>query len=316
MGLLHEAARTSFTLFRIIVPVLILTKVAQDLHLVEALGRALAPVMQLVGLPGSMGLVWATAMATNLYGGMAAFAQLAPAEHLTTAQATVLTTMMLVAHALPVEIRVAQKAGPRLRFMLGFRLVGAMVLGWILHEVYSRTGTLQGANVAIFTSSAAANPPWGQWAIGQLRTLAMMFVIIFLLLLLLKTLKRVGAVDLLTRLLAPVLRALGMSREAAPLTIIGMTMGIAYGGGLLIAEARAGHLRSRDVFYSLSLLGLCHSLIEDTLLMMSLGGHASGVLWGRAAFALVVVFILVKALARVPEDAFNRMLFRENRPVG
>ena len=40
----------------------------------------------------------------------------AAAEIVTTAQATVLATMMLIAHTLPVELRIAQKSGPRLLF--------------------------------------------------------------------------------------------------------------------------------------------------------------------------------------------------------
>jgi len=307
--LVRETRDTSFTLFRIIIPVMILTKILQEVGAVEALGRMLAPLMELLGLPGSMALVWAAAMVTNLYGGMAAFAQLAPEAHLTAAQATVLTTMMLVAHALPVELRVAQKAGPRLRFMGLFRFIGALVIGGLLNLIYTRTGMLQQANVALWTPAPEQASWWG-WAIDQVRILAMMFLIILLLLTLLKTLKYLGVTEWLTRRLSPLLRAMGMGREAAPLTIIGMTMGIAYGGGLIIAEARAGHLKSRDIFFSLALLGLCHSLIEDTLLMISLGGHVSGVLFGRAIFAVGVVFLLVKALAAVPDPVFNRFFFR------
>lgn len=310
---LRQGCRTSFTLFRIIVPVMVLTKILQELRGVDLLGRALGPVMHAVGLPGSMGLVWASAMLTNLYGGMAVFAQLAPAEHLTAAQATVLTTMMLVAHALPVELRIAQKAGTRFRFMVVLRLGGALALGFLLHQFYTRTGMLQHANVAIWTAPAAPPTLWA-WAIQQLRTLVMMFLIILTLLSLLAVLKAAGITELLTRMLAPLLRLLGMSRTAAPLTIIGMTLGLAYGGGLIIEEARAGHLAPRDVFFSLSLLGLCHSLIEDTLLMISLGGHVSGVLLGRAAFSIVVVFLLVRLLSRLGEDTFNRLLFRPAKP--
>ncbi len=78
-----------------------------------------------------MGLVWATAMVTNLYGGIVVFASLAPEAHLTVAQITVLTTMMLVAHALPVELRIAQKAGSRLHAMAFLRIAGALTLGWL-----------------------------------------------------------------------------------------------------------------------------------------------------------------------------------------
>ncbi|HKL25064.1 MAG TPA: nucleoside recognition domain-containing protein, partial [Desulfuromonadales bacterium] len=102
---LKDAVATSLPLYKIIIPISLVTKLLTEFGLTERLGAGLAPVMEVVGLPGSMGLVWATAMVTNLYGGMVVFASLAPDAALSVAQVTVLTTMMLVAHALPVELR-------------------------------------------------------------------------------------------------------------------------------------------------------------------------------------------------------------------
>ena len=72
-------------LFRIMIPVLIIVKLLESAGAISVLGRVLAPVMSLVGLPGSMGLVWAAAMITSLYGGIAVFLTLAPAAGLSSA---------------------------------------------------------------------------------------------------------------------------------------------------------------------------------------------------------------------------------------
>ncbi|MBN2418302.1 MAG: hypothetical protein JXL81_02875, partial [Deltaproteobacteria bacterium] len=97
-----------------------------------------------------------------------------------------------------------------------------------------------------------------------------------------------------------------MSKDAAPITIIGMTMGIGYGGGLIIREAKSGTLTGRDIFFSLSFMGLMHSMIEDTMLMILLGGHVTGVLIFRFLFAMTVIFTIVKLMKKVPEAAFKR----------
>jgi hypothetical protein len=94
----REALKTSYDLFKIIIPISILTKLLTDAGVTHYLGLALSPVMEVVGLPGSMGLVWATTLVTNIYGGIVVFASLAPEANLTIAQVTVLTTMMLIAH--------------------------------------------------------------------------------------------------------------------------------------------------------------------------------------------------------------------------
>ena len=308
-GLLREALGTSWTLFRIMVPVLIVVRLLQQVGAVEWLGSLLGPVMRLVGLPGSMGLVWATAMVVNLYTAMAVFASVAPQEPLTVAQVTVLASMMLVAHGLLVELRIAQKAGPRLRAMAVLRLAGAFALGWSLNQIYTRGGFLQATNKPLFTRPPA-DPSWATWAQSQATNLCLIFLIILSLLFLMKVLKRVGITALLTRLLGPVLRMLGMSKDAAPITIVGMTLGLTFGGGLIIREAQSGRLSKRDVFFSLALMSLCHSLIEDTILMTALGAHPSGILLGRITFSLVVVFLLVKLLGAVSEDLFDRFFVR------
>jgi len=116
--------------------------------------------------------------------------------------------------------------------------------------------------------------------------------------------------DLLARLMEPGLRLLGMSRDAAPVTVIGMTLGLTYGGGIIIQEARSGILGKRDVFFSLALMGLTHSLIEDTIVMMMLGGRLSGVLVWRTAFSLLAIFLLVRLLGHLSDKAFEKYFCR------
>ena len=63
---------------------------------------------------------------------------------------------------------------------------------------------------------------------------------------------------------------------------------------MLIKEARSGHLSQRDIFLTLGFLGLCHSIIEDTLLVFLLGADLSGILWARVVFALLVIGLLAR----------------------
>ena len=250
----------------------------------------------------------------NVYTGLMVFASLAPGLELTVAQVTIVTTMILVAHALPVELRIAQKVGTRFRAMLLLRLGGAFLLGWLLHMTYQLTGTLQQTSQALW-SQPAAGPGWGSWLVSQLQSMLVIFVIILALVVVLEFLKKIGITALMTRLLEPLLTLLGMSREFAPLAIIGMTLGISYGGGLLIREAETGQLGKRDIFMSLALMGLCHSVIEDTLVMLVFGAHISGVLWARVVFTLIAVFIVAQLLKVVPLSVFERYLVRPVKGV-
>lgn len=299
-----ESTGVTFTLFKVMIPLIILVKILQEFGAISIVSALLEPVMGWVGLPGSMGLVWATAMLTNLYGGIAVFASLSAENGLTIAQMTVLTTMMLVAHALPVEVAIARQAGVRYLVMLIIRLGSALALGALLNWIYLSGDWLQGAATLAWRPTAL-EPGLMAWAINELAGLGIIFLIILLLILVLRTLDKIGAAIYLTRLFQPLLRLLGIGDEAINITVVGMTLGISYGGGLLIKEAKAGHVSPKDVLFAMTLLGLSHSLIEDTLLMLLVGGHISGVFWARIFFTFAAVFLFVRLIAILPDSRLS-----------
>jgi len=311
MAVLREASAAAGMLFKIMIPIIIGVKVLQELGLIPYLARPLAPIMEIVGLPGSMGLVWATALVNNLYAAMVVYFSLAADDPLTCAQITILATMMLMAHALPLEGKIAQKAGTRFIFQALARAGGAFIVGWVLHLGYSATGWLQEPSRLFWEPAETGSGGLGFWALDQVRNLAMIFCIILVLVALMRLLQYFGVTQALVRFLQPVLRLLGISGEAAPIAIVGMTMGLAYGGGLILHEAKSGRVARQDIFFSLTLMGLCHSIIEDTLLMTLLGAHVSGLLWARLLFSLLFVFLLVRLVRALPASLINRFLYQQ-----
>lgn len=295
VSLLRETWLTSWELIRITIPVAIITKILQELGLIGYLSMVLEPVMQLIGLPGSLGLVWATAMLTNLYGGIAVFAALAPELGLTGAQITVLCSAMLIAHSLPIELTVSKRAGASLLPITVLRLVGAVVYAFILNRLCLAFGLWQEKATLLFKTTTGSADIW-QWGLGLLQNMGLIVVVIFCIIICMRILKALGILTLLEKILAPVLPFFGMSRQAAPITVVGMLMGIGYGGALIIRETAQGKISREEVFNSMALLALCHGLVEDTLLMAAIGGKFGGILWGRIVFALIVTFILVRVL--------------------
>ncbi|MFW6082266.1 MAG: hypothetical protein ACOC7W_10145 [Desulfosalsimonas sp.] len=310
VSVFREAGRVSLDLFRIMIPILILVKLLQEMGWIAYLALPLNPMMKIVGLPPEMGLVWATALVNNIYGAAIVFLSLSPELSLTSAQVTVLSTMILVAHALPVEVKIAQESGNRFLFQAFIRVGGALLLGFILHWLYYLTGWLQQENVIFWQGEISKTPGLLVWGLDQLRNLGFIFCVILALIILLRVFNRLGITEILIRLLQPLLRFMGIGREAAPLTIVGMTMGLTYGGGLIIRESKSGRVEPRDVFASVTLMGLTHSLVEDTLLMFMLGGHLSGILAARLIFSLLVVAALVRGLGRMSDSFVHRFLFK------
>ena len=302
---LKEACSTTVTLLKIMIPISIIVKILDYYGLIDVIGNYLSPVMGVVGLPGEFGLVWATAMVTNIYGALVVFFNLSLVNTYSVSQVTILACMILVAHTLPIEARIAQKAGVRLWFTVFFRVFCAFIFGLMLSIIFSTFGLLQNNNKILWQPSIE-NPTLTQWILGELRNYIMIFLIILGLLLFMKILKNIGIIDKLNNFLKPSLRFMGMSKNAAPIAIIGTTLGLSYGGALIIKEAKSKVLSKKDVFYSLSLMDLNHSMIEDTLLMLAIGASIVGVLIGRALFTIIIMIILIKITNHISKKNFEK----------
>jgi hypothetical protein len=291
----RETWLTSWELIRITIPVAIITKILEEFGLIGYLSMVLEPVMNLIGLPGSLGLVWATGMLTNLYGGIAVFAALAPGLDLTSSQITVLCSAMLIAHSLPVELSVSKRAGAPLLPIALLRVIGAVVYAFLLNKICLGLNIWQEKATLLFKApeQTGESSDLLQWTWTLLQNQGMIILIILCIIVFMRIFRKVGLLGLLEKILAPVLPHFGMGRQAAPITVVGMVMGIGYGGALIIRETSTGSMTKEEVFNSMALMGLCHGLVEDTLIMAAIGGKFGGILWGRIVFSLIVTYLLV-----------------------
>lgn len=297
--LFTDVSRVYITLLKVMVPALIIVKLLEMVGGTELLARLLAPLMALVGLPEQMGLVWATVILTNIYTGMAVFFDMAVSQTLTVAQVSVLGVMMLIVHSLPIEGAVAKMAGISWRITLPLRIGGGFLFGIIVHQIYSFGDWQQQPAVFAWQPPVTSNS-LTDWVISQAMMLFSIFFIIMALMLLLRILHWCGIEKVIQLILSPFLKALTISKEATNVCVIGLTLGLTFGAGLLIDEAKAGHIKKRDVLLSVCFLGLAHSLIEDTLLILLLGPDLLVILWGRIVFAFVVIAIIARCVSRKP----------------
>ncbi|MBL0709324.1 MAG: nucleoside recognition protein, partial [Sulfurimonas sp.] len=76
--------------------------------------------------------------------------------------------------------------------------------------------------------------------------------------------------------------------------LVGIFLGITYGAGILIEEAKSGAIKKDDLFYIGTFLMICHAIIEDTLLFVIFGADFSMVIAIRTIGAIVISSILLK----------------------
>lgn len=289
---------TFFELLKIMLPVMLLVRLGDIYGLTDALGRGLAPLMGArrpagrsrtdLGNHNPHQPVWRR--------GRLRLAATGHAAHDRTGQC-------------PVDLdairpRLAGRAGDRapagasllattaLRLGIGFAY--AAFAAWVCRA----TGILSEVVDPDWLPAGLSTPDWGTWLIATAQSLASMLVIIVALFVLLDLLKAVRLIDWMTRALNPGLRFLGLNPDLAPLTTIGLLLGLSYGGGLIIQETTVRRYDRRDLFLALSCLCLCHSIIEDTALMLAIGADIWIILVGRMAVTLLVIAVLARLLLR------------------
>lgn len=306
--LIRDTVTLYWDLLKVIVPVMLGVEIALRAGLVDILGDIMTPVMQFVGLPGEMSLVWVMSMLVGVYGAAVALVTILPDVPLTMAESSVLGIMILVAHGLPVEQKIIARAGPAFWVTTLLRIVGAIIMGWITWQIYAATDSLQQPAEILFFPTDKGDGSWASWFIDSFRSLFSIFFILLALLIVLKIFDITGLTRLLGKLLSPLLRLLGIGKEATSITLSGMLLGVTYGGALILKDVRKGEISRRDVFLASAFLCLCHSIIEDTLFMLALGTHWSASLLIRPALSIVIIILLARLVDRLPTQVFDRWI--------
>ncbi|RCK43086.1 hypothetical protein TH25_22335 [Thalassospira profundimaris] len=305
ISLLTRSRRLFITLAKVMVPIMLAVRIAEQLGLVEMASSVLTPVMALIGMPPEAGLIWASCLFINIYGAVAVIAGLAPHLDMTSAQLSALCAMMLFAHGIPVEQAVVKKAGASFWATAALRIFTALFYAAFITWISRHTGLL-GEKIDLSWMAANGSDAisqtgwagWFAWAEGTFYSLLASFAIIAGLLVLLDILEKTGITERFTTALLPVLRISGLSRAAAPVTTIGILLGLTYGGALIIDEARQKNFPPRTLFLALSWLSLSHSLIEDTVIMLALGANIWVVLVGRVVLTLIIMILLARFTRR------------------
>jgi len=278
-------------LYKILIPFVFIIKILEISGAIEFTAKILEPLMSLVGLTPELGLVFVTAFLINIYAALVLFVNILPGLDVSVAEITILTTMILVAHNLPIECTICKAAGISVIYTASLRLISAFVLGFILKLIYFNFGFLTETFQTFFTVKPPPQNNW-YWFLDQFTTLVYIFFLVCLMATILEILKIIGVEKLFEKVFMPPLRLFGIQKEAMNIIIVGMFIGIQFGGGMLIKEVKKGTIDKQSIFLSVSLLNLLHAMIEDTILMALVGGHISGILIARVIFSLVLSYLI------------------------
>ena len=98
----------------------------------------------------------------------------------------------------------------------------------------------------------------------------------------------------------PVMKRLKLSGRVAFPLLAGLFLGIVFGSGVIISFANDGTLTKRDLIIVLVFLGICHSVIEDTLVFAALGANWWVLISSRFILAALAAFAVSLVLPARP----------------
>mgnify|MGYP001357757052 FL=1 len=291
LNITQETSKIFWVLFKVILPVVIIIRILELIGAITYLAKFLEPLTGFIGIDGSLGLVWMAAILVNIYAGMAAFASLQAIFDYSVAETTILGLIILIAHSLPIEVAIARQSRVSAIFNLLFRFINAVIAGKILNFIFVKYDLLSEPNNSILKIPNDAITNF-EWVILQFHNFFIIFIIIFSIITTINILKFIGFWQIIIDFLKVPLSYLGMSEKVANIILIGLTLGISFGGGFLIEESKKNNISKKDILLSLSFLSLCHSIIEDTILILLLGSHISGILFFRMLYTIIIILIM------------------------
>ncbi len=302
VNIFQETTKIFWILFKVILPVIIIIRALELIGAIPFLAKFLEPLTSFIGIDGSLGLVWMAAILVNIYAGLAAFASLQAIFDYSVAETTILGLIILIAHSLPIEVAIAKKSRISWIFNLSFRFINAIVAGKILNLIFTKYELFNEPNQSVLQvpNELVSN---FEWATLQIQNFFIIFLIIFFIISTINILKALGVWLLIINIMKIPLSYLGMSEKVANIILIGLTLGISFGGGFLIEESKKNNISKKDILLSLSFLSLCHSIIEDTILILLLGSHISGILFFRFIYTVIII-LLMKILLETKMQKF------------
>jgi len=122
---------TTWNLSKVIVPVYLIVTFIKYTPVMGIVAGFFEPLMHFFGLPGEASLVLVLGKLLNLYAALGAISSLA----LTGREITIIATMLLLSHSLPVESAVSGCTGVNAMLITGFRLVISVMSGLVLNLV-------------------------------------------------------------------------------------------------------------------------------------------------------------------------------------
>ncbi|MGE6630170.1 nucleoside recognition domain-containing protein [Bacillus sp. NPDC077027] len=261
---------TTWTLGKVIFPVTILVSILQHTPVMDWFIQFIRPFMGIFGLSGEAAIPLVLGNMLNLYAGIAAILTL----DLSVKEVFILAVMLSFCHNLIIESTVAAKVGLRISIILLVRISLAIVSAITIHLVWQ--GGQETAQFGFIAASQVVDEPsWFMIVLLALQKAVLgvlqLACIVIPLMVIIQLMRDSGWLHFFSKWFSPFTRMLGMKENTSMTMVAGLTIGLAYGAGVMMKAVEEDGVSKKDLTLAFIFLVACHAVIEDTLIFIPLG---------------------------------------------
>lgn len=275
-------------ILKILAPISFVTALLEFSGWTYALVGWLKPVMGWLNLPAEAALPIITGSLIGIYGGIGVMATLP----LSTDQMTLIAVFLLIAHNLVQEGIIQANSGIHIVKVTVSRLLVAVA------TVLAVARFLTSDTTTALSGTAAGPAAFGlirtlkNWSVDTAGLCLKMLVIIMVVMVVMEGMRTFRLTDRVLAGLGPLLKIMGLDKKAGLLWMTGAFFGIAYGGAVIVQEARRGGFTREEIEKLHLSIGVNHSVIEDPALFLSFGLSPFWMWVPRLVAAVLVVYMV------------------------
>ena len=122
---LKKGLSITWELSKVIVPVYFIITIFKYTPVMDWIAGVMEPIMYMVGLPGEASLPLVLGLFLNIYAAIGAILPLG----ISAREITIIASMLLMAHSLPMEAAVSKKSGAKVASLISVRIIMAFLVG-------------------------------------------------------------------------------------------------------------------------------------------------------------------------------------------
>lgn len=279
-----ESIKTALIVLKYVVPIYVLADVMFYYNVFSHIAFIAKPITAIIGLPPEASLSLISGMLLNVYGAIAFAAPLDLSPH----QWTILAVFVGINHSLLVENAIIKQLGIANIYSYTLRILSAFVVAFFTSILPSKWFDASVSLVKPYAPNHYENftdmiqTSFVNASLLSIKVILLITILIFVM-------NFIKSLPIIQQSQKHVSKIFSL--------VVGYILGITYGAGILINEAKSGSMNRADLFFVGTFLMIAHAVIEDTLLFVIFGADFTVAVVIRTLAAIIITYGLSKIYA-------------------